>query len=387
MKTIPYGHQWIGQDDVKQVMMTLRSDWITQGPKIAAFESALCVYTGAKYAVAVSSGTAALHIAALAAGIEPRDEIITSAITFAASANCALYCKAKPVFADVDPETANTSAAEIAKKITKRTKAIIPVHFAGYPCEMKDIAGLARRKKLLIIEDAAHALGARYKGSIIGSCRYSDMTILSFHPVKAITSGEGGAVLTNNRTFYQRMLLFRNHGITKDPAIIGRAKSRLGWYYTMQELGFNYRLTDIQAALGISQLRKLGFFIEKRRKAAAIYKKAFQGNSFFEVPEEEKGIFNAYHLYPIRVKSKLKAKRNQVFEFLRRSGIGVQVHYIPVYLHPYYRALGYKKGMCPVAEDFSEKEISLPMYAGLSDKDIKYVIKTVFTVFKRLNHG
>ncbi|MDD5560624.1 MAG: UDP-4-amino-4,6-dideoxy-N-acetyl-beta-L-altrosamine transaminase [Candidatus Omnitrophica bacterium] len=387
MKTIPYGHQCINQDDVREVVGALNSEWITQGPKIAEFESALCDYAGVKFAVAVSSGTAALHIAALSAGLRRGDEAITSPITFAASANCILYCGAKPIFADIQPETGNIDPIDIVKKITRKSKVLVPVHFAGYPCDMQEIAIIARKNDLLIIEDAAHALGARYKGSKIGSCKYSDMAILSFHPVKAITTGEGGAVLTNNKRLYQRLLMLRNHGITKDSKSLDRKMRYCGWYYEMQELGFNYRLTDIQSALGISQLKKLDFFIEKRRKIAVTYNKAFNGNHFFDVPKENKDVFCAYHLYPIRLKKDLELKRDGIFKLLRDKKIGVQVHYIPVYLHPYYKKLGFKKGICPAAEDFYHREISLPIYPALTSREIQYIINTVFEVCNRHKNG
>jgi UDP-4-amino-4,6-dideoxy-N-acetyl-beta-L-altrosamine transaminase len=375
MRIIPYGHQWIDEDDIKEVVKVLKSDWITQGPKVKEFEDALCKYTGAKYAVAVSSGTAALHIACLSAGIKEDDEVITSPITFVASANCVLYCGGRPVFADIQEDTVNIDPDEIKKKITKRTKAIIPVHFAGHPCDLEEIYSIAKEHNLIVIEDAAHALGAEYKGSKIGSCKYSDMTILSFHPVKSITTGEGGAVLTNNKEFYKKLSMFRNHGITKDKNKMSRFNGP--WYYEMQELGFNYRITDFQCALGISQLKKLDKFIQRRRDIVEIYGEAFKNNEYFDLPQETKYAKSSWHLYPIRLKNKYKTKKNEIFYELRKKQLGVQVHYIPVYYHPFYQRLGYKKGLCPKAEEFYERKISIPLYQHMSNNDVKYVINVI----------
>lgn len=377
MKIIHYSHQSINSEDIKEVDRVLKSDWVTQGPKIADFERALCDYTGAKYAVAVSSGTAALHIAALAAGLKDGDEIITSPITFVASANCALYCGAKPVFADVDPITANIDPIEITKKISKRTKIIIPVHFAGHPCDLSQIRRIAIEHGLTVIEDAAHALGAEYRGSKVGACKYSDMIILSFHPVKAITTGEGGAVLTNSRNLFELLNMLRSHGITKGRGLKNRKMVSCDWYYEMQQLGFNYRITDIQAALGSSQLKKLDSFIKQRRKIAAVYNKAFKNNDFFDTPVEKEYVRSAYHLYPIRLKDEFISDKKKIFQVLREAGLGVQVHYIPVYLQPYYKKLGYNRGLCSIAEDFYEKEISIPLYYGMTENEIQYVVNAV----------
>ena len=282
---MPYGRQYIDSTDIKKVVNVLKSDWITQGPKVKEFENALCNYTGAKYAVVVSSGTAALHIACLAAGIKEGDEVITSRITFAASANCILYCKGKPVFADIQEDTVNIAPEEIKKKITKKTKAIIPVHFAGHPCELDTISAIARNYKLLMIEDAAHALGASYKGKKIGCCKHSDMATLSFHPIKSITTGEGGAVLTNRKDLYERLRIFKNHGITKDRSIMHSLDGP--WYYEMQELGYNYRITDFQCVLGISQLKKIDQFIQKRREIVQRYNEAFMDVEKIITPTEK----------------------------------------------------------------------------------------------------
>lgn len=379
---IPYGRQTVDEDDINAVVSVLRSDWITQGPKIKEFEDALCAYTGAKYAVSVANGTAALHVACLAAEITHGDEVITSALTFAASANCVLYCSGQPVFVDINPDTANIDPVQIKKNITQRTKAIIPVHFAGLPCELLAISRIARKYGLIVIEDAAHALGAEYRGERIGSCKYSDMVIFSFHPVKTITTAEGGAVLTNNRTLYEKLLMYRNHGITKNKLL---HKPEGSWYYEMQRLGFNYRLTDIQAALGLSQLKKIDLFLAARRRIARQYDEAFANNRCFSIPPRVSGSLSAYHLYPIRLKGKYKKRRNRIFAHLRKKGLGVQVHYIPVYLHPYYEKLGFNKGSCPLAEEYYQVCVSLPIFPSMRNSDISYVIETVLSTVKRLN--
>jgi len=392
MKMIPYSHQTIDSQDIKEVAKVLRSGWITQGPKIKEFEAALCKYTGAKYAVAVSSGTAALHISCLAAGIEKNDEVITSPITFAASANSIIYCGARPVFADVEPDTANIDPREIRKKITKRTKAIIPVHFAGNPCDLKEINKIAKKNKLIVIEDAAHALGAKYRSSgkwvKVGSGRHSDMTIFSFHPLKSITTGEGGAILTNNKDFYRKLLLLRNHGITKEKNMFkAKNKKTIGsWYYEMQDLGFNYRITDFQCALGISQLKRIDKFISKRRGIVKIYNKELSKIDNIELPVQKRDVKSAWHLYQIRLKTKTNtnAKRKKVFDYLRKKGIGVQVHYIPVYLQPFYQKLGYKKGLCPKAEIFYQRTISLPLYPRLKSPEIKKIVSAIKDITGRL---
>ena len=386
MKYIPYGKHWLDKKDIEEVIKVLNSDWITQGPKVKKFEEALCEYTGAKYAVAVSSGTAGLHIACLAAGIKEGDEVITSPITFVASANCILYCRAKPVFADIQEDTVSIDPEEIKKRLTKKTKAIIPVHFAGHPCDLEEIHQIAKKHNLIVIEDACHALGAEYKGIKIGSCKYSDMAVFSFHPVKSITTGEGGAVLTNNEEYYKKLIMFRQHGITKNSSQFTVYDSQLigDWYYEMQFLGYNYRLTDIQCALGISQLKKLDKFIKKRRQIVEIYKEAFKNNDFFDLPVEKDYAKSSWHLYPIRLKNKYCSKKREIFAKLREKGLGVQVHYIPVYWQPYYQKLGYRKGICPNAEDFYQREISIPLYPSMSDEDIRYVIEKIFEVFKEV---
>jgi UDP-4-amino-4,6-dideoxy-N-acetyl-beta-L-altrosamine transaminase len=376
---IPYGHQWVDNQDRRAVAAVLKSDFITQGPAIDKFEAALCAYTGARFAVAVSNGTAALHLACMASGLRPGEEVITSAITFVASANCALYCGARPVFADIEPDTLNIGVEYVRKLITGKTRIIIPVHFAGQPCDLRAFKVLARKNRICLIEDAAHALGAEYRGAKIGSCKYSDMAIFSFHPVKSITTGEGGAILTNSRRFYDRLRCLRSHGITKENL---SNPSEGAWYYEMRELGFNYRICDIQAALGLSQLKKLDRFIQKRHSIARQYTAAFRNNPYFDISADTAGTVSALHLYPLRLKNVLLGKRKAIFSRLRETGIGVQVHYIPVYLQPYYRNLGFRPGLCPNAEDYYNRAISIPIYPSLSKAQVKLVIERVFEVCK-----
>jgi len=380
---IPYGRQWIEEDDIQAVVEVLRSDFITQGPRVKEFEEALASYCGARYAVVFNSGTSALHAAYFAVGLKEDKEFITSPITFVATANAGLFLRAKPIFVDVEFDTGNIDPEKIEEKISSKTKLIVPVHYAGHPCDMEKIKQIADKYALFVIEDACHALGAKYKDSKIGCCKYSDMTVFSFHPVKHITTGEGGAVLTNNKVFYEKLLMFRNHGITKNnKKFLSQAHG--DWYYEMQFLGFNYRMTDIQAALGISQLKKMDKFVDRRRKIVEIYNKVFENNPYFDIPVEKDYAYDSYHLYPIRLKDDYKDKRGEIFQLLRKKGLGVQVHYIPVYLQLYYQELGYKKGECPAAEDFYEREISLPIYPAMNEGDIVYVVKTVFDVFEEI---
>lgn len=374
-KIISYGKQYIDEEDINAIVEVLTSDFLTTGPKIQEFEEEFAEYVGAKYAVAVSNGTAALHIACLAAGIGEGDEVITSPITFAASANCVLYCGGKPVFADIDSKTYNLSVEDIRKKITDKTKAIIPVHYTGQACDMDAIMKIAREHNLIVIEDAAHALGTEYNGRKIGSI--GDMTTFSFHPVKHITTGEGGMVTTDSKELYEKLKLFRTHGITRDAGFM-ESENPDPWYYEQLELGYNYRITDFQCALGISQLKKLDGFIERRREIVDIYNKEFENLKGLITPFQLPETSSSYHLYVIQLElEKLNMSRREVFEALRDRGVGVNVHYIPVYYFPYYKNLGYEKGICPNAERIYERIITLPLYPGLSDEDVEYVVKNV----------
>lgn len=367
---IPYGRQTIDEEDIQAVVDVLKSDYLTTGPKIAEFEQKVCEYTNTKYAVAISNGTAALHAACFAAGIGPGDEVITTPITFAASANCVLYCGGKPVFADIDPRTYNLDVEDVRKKITDKTKAIIPVHLAGQPCDMDAIHKLAKEHKLIVIEDGAHALGAEYKGQKIGGL--SDMTTFSFHPVKPITTGEGGMVMTNDEELYKRLVLFRSHGITRDEEMM--TDNEGPWFYQQLELGYNYRITDVQCALGVSQMKKLDCFIQRRREIAKRYDDAFSTVDGIVTPYQSDDSKSGWHLYIIQVPH---CDRRKVFEYLRSKEIGVNVHYIPVYKHPYYHQHGYETVRCHNAEMLYENMISLPIYPRLSQKEQDYVIEEV----------
>jgi dTDP-4-amino-4,6-dideoxygalactose transaminase len=299
-----------------------------------------------------------------------------------ATANASLFLGAHPVFVDVESKTGNLDAELIEQAVTKQTKAIVPVHFGGHPVELEKISGIARDRNLILIEDACHALGAEYLSTKIGDCKYSDMAVFSFHPVKSITTGEGGAVLTNNEDFYKKLVMFRHHGVTKESdSFIGKTQHLGQWYYEMQYLGFNYRLTDIQCALGISQLKKLDIFIQRRREVVNMYARAFRDNPFFELPVEKNDVQSAWHLYPIRLKDKYKGRKAEIFAKLRERGLGVQVHYIPVYFQPYYQQLGYEKGLCQNAEDFYEREISIPIYSTMNEH-VVYVRDSLLSVFE-----
>lgn len=371
---LPYGRQWIDEEDVEAVVEALKGDFLTTGPYVSRFERAIADYVGAKYAVAFSNGTAALHGACFAAGIGEGDEVITTPMTFAASANCVLYRGGVPVFADIDEKTYNIDPQSVEEKITERTKAIIPVDFAGQPADLDPILEIAEKHRLVVIEDAAHALGAVYKGRKVGSI--SDMTMFSFHPVKLITTGEGGIIVTNNEEYYERLLQFRTHGITRDRSRM--AEDHGPWYYEMQFLGYNYRLTDIQAALGLSQLKKIEKFLELRRRYAAMYNDAFKGMDELILPHQPEWAESGWHLYVIRLRpEKLAASRREIFEALQRQNIGVNVHYIPVHYQPYYRKLGYDKGICPKAERVYEEILTLPLFPAMSEQDVRDVIEAV----------
>lgn len=366
---IPYARQHLDRDDEKAVAAALASPYLTQGPRVADFEEALASKCGARFAVAVSNGTAALHIAYLAAGIGAGDEVITTPNTFVATTNMLLAVGAKPIFADIDAKTLNLDPAHIERLITTRTKAIVPVHFAGHSADMRAIRALAKKHKLLVIEDAAHALGASYRGSPVGSCRYSDMATMSFHAIKSITTGEGGAVLTNSKAFYRKLCALRSHGIHKD---------RKG-FNVMTSFGFNYRLTDIQAALGLSQLRKLERFITKRRSLAALYVRLLSGISGIVLPAPEDPSVGAWHLFVIRTVH--TADRLPLMAHLRKRGIGVNFHYPAVYSHPYYRSFKRDAKRCPRMEAHQKSALTLPLYVDLSEKETAYIAKSIRSYF------
>jgi perosamine synthetase len=371
---LPYGRQSIDESDIQAVVETLRSDWLTTGPKVGEFEEALASWVGAKYAISFSSGTAALHAAAFAAGLQAGDEAITSPLTFAATANCVLYQGATPVFADVAEDTLNLDPELIEAQITTRTKAILPVDYAGHPADLDSILQLAERHGLIVIEDACHALGGEYGGRRVGSIAH--MTVFSFHPVKHLTTGEGGMVTTDNPVFAETLRRFRNHGISSD----ARQRQSAGqWHYEMVLLGFNYRLTDIACALGLQQMKKLDANLARRRQIAARYAAEFRDMPGILPPQTREHVIPAWHLYPIRLDlTKLSVGRGEIFRALRAENIGVNVHYIPVHRHPYYRdRFGYKGGEYPVAEYAYERLISLPMFHGMSDSDVEDVIRAV----------
>ena len=375
-KMLPYGHQVIDDDDIRAVVNVLRSDWLTTGPNVAEFEEAFARQVGAKHAVAVSNGTAALHAAAFAANIQPGDEVIIPPMTFAASANCVRYQGGTVIFADVRSDTLNLDPARVAEAITPRTRAIVTVDYTGQPSDLDELNALARQHSLVIIEDASHALGATYHGRTVGTL--SHLTTFSLHPVKHITAGEGGVITTDDDQLATRLRLFRNHGITSDH----RQREQTGsWFYEMVELGYNYRLTDFQCALGLSQLKKLSGWLARRREIAARYTAAFSAMPEIEPPCVLSDREPAWHLYVIRLNlDRLRVDRAQVFAALRAENMGVNVHYIPAHRHPYYQRLGYRQGQWLIAEAAYERLISLPMWAGMSDQDVEDVIKAVAKV-------
>lgn len=379
---IPYGRQTISQKDIEAVTEVLRSDWLTQGPTVPRFEAAVAQRVGARYAIAVNSATSALHIACLALGLGPGDLLWTSPNTFVASANCGLYCGADVDFVDIDPETLNMSVAALADKLLEARrqgrlpKVIVPVHFAGRPTEQEAIWALAQEFGFRVLEDASHAIGASAQGEPVGSCRWSDITVFSFHPVKIITTGEGGMALTNDATLAQRMMMLRSHGVTRDENLMS-IEPEGPWYYEQQMLGFNYRMTDIQAALGLSQLANLEVWIARRHQLADAYDQAFADLPLI-LPQRSPHIRSALHLYVIQIDSeRSQVDRKTLFDHLRAAGIGVNVHYIPVHTQPFYRRLGFAPGDFPNSEAYYARCLSLPMYAGLSDADQSYVIDKV----------
>ena len=372
---LSYGHQYIDEDDIQAVTEVLRSDFLTCGPKTTELEGALCRLTGAAHCTAVSNGTAALHVACLAAGIGPGNEVITTPITFAASANAILYCGGTPVFADIDPKTYTIDPASIEQCLTERTKAIIAVDFTGAACNYRSIRDICQRHNLLLIEDAAHSIGTTYCGTPVGSI--ADLTTFSFHPVKTITAGEGGAVLTKDDILAQRVELFAKHGITRDSALLQEQGSS-DWYYEQQLLGYNYRMTDIQCALALSQLQKLERFVARRKELVRRYDEAFREMPEIIVQSEVEGSDTVRHLYILRLdQEQLTCGRKKFYDAMQAENIGVNVHYIPVYWFPYYQSLGYQRGLCPNAEAYYENSMTLPLFYGMADEDQDDVIRAV----------
>ena len=378
MKQLPYGHQSIDDSDIAAVVEVLRGDWLTQGPAVDAFEGALVAQTGAKHAVAFNSGTAALHAACAAARIGEGDEVLTTAFSFAASANCARYVGAMPGFVDIDSATLEAPAAAFAAAASSRTRGVVPVHFAGRAGDLSELASL-REDGVVIIEDAAHAIGAIGPHGPVGNCAASDMACFSFHPVKTITTGEGGAVTTNDDALAERLRVFRTHGIERrapksDP-------SAGGWYYEIGELGMNFRITDLQCALGVSQLRRLERFLERRNEIAALYRRLFAGTPVELAATAPEGQRHAYHLVVALLPPGVS--RLRVYDEMRAAGIGVQVHYIPIYWHPYYARLGFPRGLCPMAEQAYARCLSLPVFPGLEDEDVERVASSLLDAVRR----
>ncbi len=382
---IPYGRQDISEADIQAVVDVLRSDNLTQGPVVPAFEKRIAVYCGTQYAVAVNSATSALHIACLALGVGPGDVVWTTPITFVASANCALYCGAVVDFVDIDPLSYNMSVERLAEKLAdaRKTgslpKVVIPVHLCGQPCDMAGIYALSQQYGFKIIEDASHAIGGRYRGRPIGKCEYSDITVFSFHPVKIITTAEGGMALTNNAELANKMALLRSHGITRDPVQMTREPDGT-WYYQQIDLGFNYRMTELQAALGVSQMERLERYVARRHQLARRYDELL-ANLHVTLPWQHPDSYSGLHLYVIRLQlDKISRSHRQVFEELRMQGIGVNLHYIPVYRQPYYAQMGFAEGYCPQAEQYYAEAISLPMYPGLTQAQLDHVIGSLKSI-------
>ena len=374
---IPYGKPFVDQDDIQAVVQVLKSDSLTQGQSGKVFEKALAEYCRSKFAVTFSSGTASLHAVYSCCGLDFGDQVIMSPMTFVATANALLYVGAEPVFVDIERDTGNIDPNLIEKSITSRTKAIVVVDYAGHPVDLSQIFEIAQKYDLLVIEDGCCGLGGEYMGKRIGSL--SDLTIFSFHAVKNITTGEGGAVLTDHKEFYEKLCLFRSHGIIKN-----HQKSQVegDWVQQMEILGYNYRISDIQSALGNSQLKKLDHFITKRRKIAQYYDQEFQSNPYFDCPIEKSYAKSSYHLYSIRLKDSCLSQKKEIFAKLRKLGLWVQVHYVPVYRHPYYEKLGYHQKDFPKTEDFYRREISLPLYPKMTDQDVSRCIDVIWKVFK-----
>jgi UDP-4-amino-4,6-dideoxy-N-acetyl-beta-L-altrosamine transaminase len=382
-KVYSYGKQVIRDDDIQAVISVLKSEWLTQGPRIAEFERDLRIFFSSGFASVASNGTATLHLIALALGWQQGDVILTSPITFLASANCILYAQATPDFVDIDPTTYTIDTQKLEEKLQvcsksgKKVKAVVAVDFAGHPCNWRKLKQLSQQYGFQLVNDAAHALGATIDGNKGYAVTYADAVNLSFHPVKHITTGEGGAALTNNETLDKKIKMLRTHGLTKDESIL--EKNDGPWYYEMHALGFNYRITDFQCALGMSQLRKLDDFLKARREVARYYDQCFSGDDRFIIPSVDKTMQHAYHLYPLQIRfDRLKKTKKEIFSLLRDQGITCQVHYIPIHLQPFYRkTFGFKPGDFPVAELFYQQELSIPMYPGLTSEDLQYISTTI----------
>ena len=378
-----YGKQSIDENDIDAVVEVLKSDFLTQGPAIEKFEKCVAEYCGAKYAVAVTSATAALHISCLSAGLGKDDILWTSPITFTASANCGRYCGADVDFVDIDPSTYNMSIAELEKKLQAaeiKPRVVVPVHLAGQSCEMDKIYKLSQKYGFKVIEDASHAIGADYKETKVGCCKYSDMTVFSFHPVKIVTTGEGGMVLTNDKDLYEKLVLYRSHGITRDPKLMtGIADGP--WYYQQIDLGFNYRMTDMQAALGYSQMQKVNEFVSKRRYLAKRYNELLKNINGIQLPDQNEDTKSSWHLYVVRVDfSKISKTKNQIFAEMKEKGICLNLHYIPVHTQPYYENLGFKGGDFPNSEKYYEEAFTLPLYYSLTDEQQDHIVKSLVEV-------
>ena len=380
-----YGKQSIDENDIDAVVEVLKSDFLTQGPAIEKFEKCVAEYCGAKYAVAVTSATAALHISCLSAGLGKDDILWTSPITFTASANCGRYCGADVDFVDIDPSTYNMSIAELEKKLQAaeiKPRVVVPVHLAGQSCEMDKIYKLSQKYGFKLIEDASHAIGADYKETKVGCCKYSDMTVFSFHPVKIVTTGEGGMVLTNDKDLYEKLVLYRSHGITRDPKLMtGTADGP--WYYQQIDLGFNYRMTDMQAALGYSQMQKVNEFVSKRRYLAKRYNELLKNINGIQLPDQNEDTKSSWHLYVVRVDfSKISKTKNQIFAEMKEKGICLNLHYIPVHTQPYYENLGFKGGDFPNSEKYYEEAFTLPLYYSLTDEQQDHIVKSLVEVLQ-----
>ncbi len=385
---IPYGRQEITRDDIQAVVDVLQSDFITQGPRVPAFEEKVAAYCGAGHAVAVNSATSALHVACLALGLGPGDWLWTSPITFVASANCGLYCGAKVDFVDIDPDTFNMCPRALERKLEaadregRLPKVVVPVHLCGQPCDMQAIHALAQRYGFRILEDASHAVGGAYRGSPVGDCRYSDITVFSFHPVKIVTTAEGGMALTNDPDLAERMGLFRSHGVTRSPEKMSKAPDG-PWYYEQIALGFNYRMTDVQAALGISQFDRLDEYVARRRQIAARYDEMFAGLPL-RPQHQPDDRHSAYHLYVVRIDVKnIRSTKKGIFENLREKGIGVNIHYIPIHMQPYYKGKGYVGGDLPESEKYYEEAVTFPLYPHLKDEELNTVVGAIQKALKK----